>query len=440
MPSLDYVIFMHENVRTLTVQFFDPFGDPIDGNAIESYMRDITARMPKIRELDLDLLAPTHLYEEAITTMLSELPHLEVVRLSPFSMTSNVVSQLSALPCLRVAEYHMHIHPRQANKSSVANFAPKLDVGAFESMRDLSLCASLSDVSRFLSMEHAPTRLTHLFIQCPNDFETEPSTRAFITFVSHSLPTIVGLYLELRDGEHSVPGDEADARITLDTLRPLHALPDLRIFELYHELPLQMSEVELEDFVKELPRLTGLELNCEPFYPDPSPSLSLSALYIIAQHCPEISHLGLFMSLGKLERRDSPTTPSSLSRLQCLNLGSSAIAHGDDDDLVFWLSNILPPTCTVLVGFTWERAFPSDVVILPYAGSIQNHINRILPLVSEVYPPRDVHPLSDVAKLSLARAEERAKNQALERQVEDLKVRNEVLRDSALMRIGGVPI
>jgi len=176
-------------------------------------------------------------------------------------------------------------------------------------------------------------------------------------------------------------------------------------------------------------------LNCDPVpLLDPEPaSLTLSALIPFAQHCPDLRELGLFVS-GTVPAVDPPPLPPACSvkaalqpfrKLTRFCVGLSSIS--DPAPVALFLSQLCPLGCDIVAGVSWPDGFgipetEGDAVIL---DQMQRHASEWYDNWKEV---SRVLPL-----LTTLRFEERERRKALEKEVEDLRIRCKLLEERATL-------
>jgi hypothetical protein len=197
-------------------------------------------------------------------------------------------------------------------------------------------------------------------------------------------------------------------------------LTNLTTLEIAHQYPLALKLHDIERLASSWPALETLLLNTEPVYLDAS-SLTLESLTPFAKHCPKLTHLGIFLDATTVETplALSVTSPTPVfQRLRRLSMGVSIIK--DDDTVALYLSQLLPPRCRLDCGITWDES--KDV-----NHEVSRKIQERCDMWSRV---ADLLPV-----LTRLRLEERERSKAIMVELEDLRMRTTVLRESLAMGI-----
>jgi hypothetical protein len=211
-----------------------------------------------------------------------------------------------------------------------------------------------------------------------------------------------------------IGGQEVCRPLLPEHLRPVLSLQHLVRLELRHNLPLQISEIDLMEFGAALPSIESLILNPEPLLLT-RPTFTLRSLLSVAENFPNLSHLGIYLDA---EEVTTPPGPYSLSKmfpyLRTLNVGVSAIGS-DHVPVALFLSHILSENERVVIqsGVSWNKELYEESS--EYSIAIRtrcrkwDEVARTLPLLLQL------------------RKEEKEHRQDIEKEVEDLRMRNEVL-------------
>ncbi|KAG5634039.1 hypothetical protein DXG03_006362, partial [Asterophora parasitica] len=201
------------------------------------------------------------------------------------------------------------------------------------------MTVSFDDAASFLNASFAPTNLTILYLES-SQFETPAVIFHLITTVTSNCQLLKSLSLFSFATPSAV--SEADDStsslcITLDTLRPLLACPNLTSLELVHQYPLALSHADIEALAKSWPSAEILLLNTEPAALDRSP-LTLCALLPFAKHCPKLRELGLFLDASASANLElfTPTSSSPdplpmFKSLRNLSMGVSILPPEDSN-------------------------------------------------------------------------------------------------------------
>ncbi|KAG6867656.1 hypothetical protein C0993_012675 [Termitomyces sp. T159_Od127] len=405
------VIFMHKNVKSFA--FCLPL-ECIMSRSLDRAVEDIVTRMPKISLIDLRFEFSIGLIEEGVIRLLSGLPNLHRIILPRFCLTAKIAEAASRLGKLQTLEYQYHCYQGQGKRSDVVDFRPKLTEGSFPSLFDLSMTITLADATNFLTIPFSPPNLTIMYLDSPVT-ETPITLSAFLNTIPEACPLLKSL--TVASASHSdldfTSAPEKEDCITIDTLRPLLKCPNLTSFEIDHHYPLRLESSDIEEIATSWPGAETLVLNIQPAYLDNS-NLTLRALLPFARHCPKLQMLGLFMNatttdLPTADHASAYQLPAFRS-LRCLSVGVSLIQ--EEGAVALFLSQICPPHCGIEMGVTWENAVSQDVV------------DKLEPRLKKWEKVEELLPL-----LTKLRIEERERARLLKKEVQDLRIRTDILMD-----------
>jgi hypothetical protein len=107
-------------------------------------------------------------------------------------------------------------------------------------------------------------------------------------------------------------------------LMPLLSLTSITSFHIEHDFPLSITDNNISQIAQSWPHLKKIDLNCQPTVCFHAPlDTTLWALLPFAQHCPELTHLGLYVDARK---KPLPiTVPHNFAHGLHLSLGASHI-------------------------------------------------------------------------------------------------------------------
>jgi hypothetical protein len=289
------------------------------------------------------------------------------------------------------------------------------------------MTASFRDAARFIDKPFAPTSITMLYIDS-QALETPADVLSLLEMVAENCEQLQSLGLVSTIDATTVTSDQPPKEdcINISTLKPLFKCPALTALELVHQHPLDLQQEDVELIASKWPSLETLLLNNEPVYLNHS-NLTLQALLPFARHCPNLRHLGLFIhattaDLPSITSFGLPTSDDRprFRKLRRLSMGVSILS--EEGPVALFLSHICPLGCKLESGVTWDE---SIVVGEETALAIEsrcekwNKIVELLPLLTRL------------------RLEEREKARMLQSEVEDLRVRTDLLMDKAAMRASG---
>ncbi|KAJ7158899.1 hypothetical protein C8R46DRAFT_1178256 [Mycena filopes] len=393
------VMFFHPNVKRFVLQLpeFIPPDSPLP------FFRDVASRMPHLTLLDLRTNVPMHDLEDAATSLIRGLAKLRKIIFPRFSTTSRIVETLATLKDLGCIEFH----------------------GAFSSLWDLSLTCALDDCTTFMKQVFAPTNLTALYVDS-RLMESPTAVHELLVVLADTCQLLESLGIITLVGH--VTGAECQtlaevpsaARISFATLRPLSNFPNLNIFEIIHQYPLDVTLEDLEQLARSWPSLRKLVLNNEPVVSDEFSSLTIAALLPFARYCPELEQLGLFVNASTADLPStsqvdlSPAYQSKpFSKLRRLSMGVSLIQ--DEGAVALFLSQICPLHTHIEYGVTWDTTalVEADELLTTIAERCHTwaKVSQLLPLLTKL------------------RMEERDRTRLLMSEVQDLRMRSGVLTD-----------
>lgn len=420
------LMFMHENVKEFAVLL-----TPSPGYSFSVYFQEIATRMPRLTRLDLRFSFPVREIEPGLCQLFSTLPKLQTVIMPQFTLTTKIIESLSRKEHLGVAQFEFMDHQGVGDAMDVNDWAPVLEEGAFPALYDLSISVHLQHMLRFMTAPFFPVNLRMLYVHVMH-IVPPPQVHDFLSAVAENCQSLIELVLHYSGEPHGLVfrrNPPADDLLTWDTLRPVLKCPNLTLFELHWETPLAMSHADLEDLAASWPALETLILNPQPLpSAEPSP-LTLDALLPFARHCPRLRTLGLYIS-ASAPHGTLGVTYTPFRSLRKLDFGVSSIA--DAAPVALFLSQLCPSDCRVTSGVNWPD---QDELIAPESEDDMDLLNSLLEAVEQHCARwdevRQVLPL-----LIELRMEERARREALEREVEDLRTRCKVLEERLDMGAG----
>ena len=408
------VLFMHANIRQFTFSLFstNSESDP------RSLFLEISSRMPHLTTLDIRSFIPMHTIETDMILLIQQLPKLKKITFPRFYLTTKVTEALSRLPHLEIIEFQYSIEQGYGDPMDVIPFVPNLTEGAFPSLFDHSMSTTFDDAARFIDTKFSPTNLTMLYID--SEFIEPPSSiQNFLSVVAENCQLLKSLALvSLRDASSELDVDQGtDADITLDVLKPLLKLPGLSMVELVHQHQLALSQVDIELLASSWPSLETLILNNEPVYHARS-KLTLKALLPFAKHCHKLTHLGLFLDTTSVDESFYQPNLIPFQSLKRLSMGVSII--NDTESVSLYLSLILPLGCQLDAGITWDETSEiNDSISIKVEERCQawSKVAETLPM------------------LCTLRMQERERTRAIEKELEDLRMRSAVMSDMIVLGV-----
>jgi len=418
------VLFMNESVRRFNFRL-DTGPEPL-----RPFLDNIPARMPHLTTLDLQTSRPASSIEDDFVHLVGELPRLERVVVPLYHITSRMMETLAKLPNLGVIEFQYLLYQGIGDKVDVEDFNPTIPKDGFPVLWDLSLSAHLSQFIPVVVDTLAPAakNLTSLYIHAIS-VESETSVRQYFTVLGENFPLIKSIYMEALPGPiMSTQWQEAEPEfeaLTLDTLKPLLDCLHLTTFELTYPIPLCLTLEDLETLTERWPTLEVIDLNREPVVLGSAmgtkSNLTLRALLPFVRNCPNLRKLGLYLHATEVDLPSVSEIPRPFTKLTELNVGLSSI--GEPEAVALFLSRICPADCDVEAGVRWSdvETFVDDISRAVIQRRIDgwNEVNFHLPLSVKL------------------RHEEKVARDDLEREVEDLRIRNAILTEKSGMGLKG---
>lgn len=371
--------------------------------------------------------------EDAVLILVQGLVHLERISVPIYGLTPRLLTALSRLE--RIVRVNL-IHPARAepgNRADVAHFVPVIDDDAFPALRNLSFSAQVADGTRFLRTSLFPAQLTELHFKSIVTATSFALHELFAAVRDHctSLVELSVDYIIAPDSPLSPPPPMQD-RPTIATFRPLFSARCLRRFELRWDYALNLGDGDMDELASQWPALESLQLNPEPVPEANITHLTLRALIPFARHCLHLRHLGLH-----IDARSPPSPPDAprFQRLETLAVGLSAVSH--PESVTLFLSQLLPLGCAVRCGLRWPDAF--DIALeharIPVCVRAEmsacwvrwNEVGKLLPITikARLEEKARFEALErQMRALELERREDRRRLGSLEREVQDLRGRS----------------
>ncbi|KAF9481477.1 hypothetical protein BDN70DRAFT_905253 [Pholiota conissans] len=409
------ILFMHSGIKDFAVHL------PLNmmKNSPRPFFQDLADRMPNLINLDIRSQVPVCDIEAEMIELLNMLPKLRKITFPRFYVTKGIAEALSRMEYLSVIEFQYKEEQGCGDSVDVASVKPIFTEGAFPALYDLSLTVYFDDAAHFINTSFSPANLTIIYIASETAIEPPENIKTLLSVMAENcqLLTYVAL-ISVRDTSITEIEGSSSHIITLDTLKPLLKLPNLESFEIVHQYPISFSQEDLELFASSCPSIETLLLNTEPVYLTRS-TLTLESLIPFAKHCPRLNSLGLFLdATAEIPELSILTPPKPFVNLSKLSMGVSIIE--DDSAPSLYLSQLLPPTTEIDCGITWDNDGQGNETL----SNIVKERCHVWDRVAETVP-----------LLSTLRRQERQRMLAMERELEDLRMRKAVLRDTVTMGV-----
>ncbi|THH29010.1 hypothetical protein EUX98_g5183 [Antrodiella citrinella] len=422
------LMFMHEHIVQFSASLYRNIEYPLS-----DYFKEVVLRMPHLTHLDLRFDFAVHHVEPDLIALVRGLPKLKQVIFPLYSLTTRIVQAMSTLPHLGTIQFEFKDSQGQGDVEDVLHFAPKLREGAFPALWDLSLSARLQDVTTLLNNAYGPTNLTTLYIHVLTPTQPDEVTR-FLNALAENCQLMTHLYLDYMTSSMVQAQDDPDLhpRLSWDALRPLLALPNLVVFELRWDQPIQITQADIEEIAPKWPSLEVFLFNCEPLDPSEESTLTVHALLPFARHCPKLRELGLYIDATKITDEDAAALGPSVKPFKSLErvcMGLSSIS--DPGPVALFLSRLCPLTCELTSGVTWPEGF----------GMAETSTNRerldALQTKAAVWWEKWAEASKVLPLLTKLRIQERDARAEMEKEVEDLRTRCRLLSARAGVQMEG---
>ncbi|KAH9967275.1 hypothetical protein BC827DRAFT_1172827 [Russula dissimulans] len=403
------VVFMHDKVTEFSFDY--------NTLTIPSLASDVLGRMPSLTSLEwICSWRPGQDNIPSLLRLISGLQKLQRITLPKDFLDDQLLKALSLLPELRVVQF-------DTMDGSPGPFTPvikgTLEEGAFPMLYDLCLHSTVDDMRHYLTEGALLPQLKNLSMETVQP-ESPSTVQRFLTDVTECYPALeVVLFDVIVDVDHQGSCEP----LLPEHLHPILSLKQLTRLELRHNLCIQISEEDLVEFSAAFPTIEILVLNPEPLLLT-KPKFTLSSLLFVAQNFPNLSHLGIY-----LDAEDVTTGPShshgkiqTFPFLRTLDVGVSPIG-ADYVSVALFLSRLLSESEVVIQsGVSWNEVL---------FETSDEYVEEIGDRCSKWQEVTDALPLL----LQLLK-EEKERRKDMEREVEDLRMRNEVLMGSMQVNEG----
>lgn len=329
LPRLSLTVTGDSSALDSSIAVHDGFGHIVD-----QFFVELSNRAPNLTTLSLDL-AYIDVSDSQVIKYLASLRSLQKLTMNPANYTSELFSELAKFSNLRAIEFERTlVQLKRTSQRSL--FRPILQEGAFPELRELALNVAFDDMSSLLSHKYAPTRLLSQLHITSSHFETAESISTFLKVLTDSCQMLESLGLNMAPSMRY----KESTRISYQELVVLRSLPNLRSFRFNDSFPVSLTNEELGNLVSSWNSLETLYLTAPHRYGpfNLSSQLTLACLFPLAQHCPKLREVGLYIdatiSVGL------PPTFKPFVRLEVLDIGKSPI---EDVYELFRFLNILCP-------------------------------------------------------------------------------------------------
>ncbi|KAJ7127934.1 hypothetical protein C8R44DRAFT_101075 [Mycena epipterygia] len=340
-PSLTLaLLFLHPGLVSLTVETGQD-SSPGDLFAINNFFSDVVVRAPHIRHLDFRSQIPLHDLGPGLAKFVVGLTQLRTVLLSDALLASDVITALAKCPnleAIRLPPPHELTTMEDGDLDDLENFIPVVGPNSFPCLTEIAFLAHLWNATRFLQNILPGSSLRRILVRTLS-VECSENLAIFFDAVASDCPGIESLAVSVvfRD----ITGAEP---VPFSCMEPMLACHALTSFTFATPCPLAITDSQLTTLAVAWPRLEILKLNPAPFPQWDPAALTLSALPILGEHCPNLRELALLVHPDMIP---TPSPAHPLRRLTSLRLGVTGYRY-DEQDLALFLAMATPPSCCIL--------------------------------------------------------------------------------------------
>ncbi|KAK0187561.1 hypothetical protein F5146DRAFT_1059476 [Armillaria mellea] len=351
------VFFMHKGIKKFSLMLW--LGEPGGQETILQYFEHIAMRMPHLQSFNLNLCPYDATAESqahigpALSWLLPKLRFLTVLTLPPMVDAYSVISSTASLPNLETINANIDVTIDRSLYSVSAPDPLASNVTLSYGLQSLSLGISYSEAATHLLCAEFPV-LTKLLLWSHKP-ESQICIRTLTRAIALHCKSLhdISLIADTAD-EFDLP---LDGCITLADIQPLFDCRTVVRFSIAHVLPLQLTNNDIMNLLRNWGTVVDLSLNHSPspsraFLPDASePCLDWETLAVVAEHGGHLEHLGLHLNgFAKIPPCVSIT---SLSKLKQLTVGTSKLPSEMKDVLgpARFLSQFLTLKCRVQCSY-----------------------------------------------------------------------------------------
>ncbi|KAK0487924.1 hypothetical protein IW261DRAFT_1558966 [Armillaria novae-zelandiae] len=353
----DSVFFMHKGIKKFSLMLW--LGEPDGQETILQYFEYIAMRMPQLESFNLNLCpydasAESQAYlGPALSWILPRLRFLTALCLPPMVDAYSVISSTASLPNLETINANIDETINTSLSSVFVSNPPTSNVTLSCSLQSLSLGIFYSDAATHLLCTEFPA-LTKLFLWSHKP-ESQICTRTLTRAIALHCKSLrdISLVADAAD-EFALP---PDGRITLADIQPLFGCRNVVRFSIAHVLPLQLTNDDIRNLLRNWGSVVDLSLNHSPspsraLRPDESESyLNWETLAVVTEHGGHLEHLGLY--LDGFAKIPPCVSMASLPKLKLLTVGTSKLPSSITDVLgpARFLSQFLTLQCRVQCAY-----------------------------------------------------------------------------------------
>ncbi|THH21519.1 hypothetical protein EW146_g27 [Bondarzewia mesenterica] len=317
----------------------------LDFNVWKANLRDIlwmarhvVNRMPLIRHICIEArkLSQPGVVDQ-LCCLVRDLSRLETIDLPPPCLQSSLVSSFSRLEHLRTVSIGvLPVAQGELSKFLGDLVVHDMEPCAFPSLNALSFIASsLEDAAKLLSSPQLTiSQLTSVRLCATFPVPRNPGyLRDFLTTISIGCTSLDELDIYLEPASEIMKEKAERIRsLNFGDIISLLQFQRLTKFTIRDARPIRITDEEISQLAERWPSLQKLSLNPCPALFSP-PSLSLRALIAFAQHCSELTELGLCLDCDPPIHFDLSRSSVSFHKLSLLDLGASHISKSQSQSL-----------------------------------------------------------------------------------------------------------
>ncbi|KLO14233.1 hypothetical protein SCHPADRAFT_996698 [Schizopora paradoxa] len=339
-----FLNLLHEDLREFTLNISEESPDEI-----VKFFEEVVWRSPNITNLDIEtsLNDFNEDMKNSLISSISALRRLTTVAIYPGLLTAQLFSALQQLPDLQEVRDFFSDSLSRAARITNETLPHTIPSNAFPRLTRLTLHCSFAELYRYLSLGKgfAP-RLRHLDIGVVSKFKPA-NLRIALLKIAETFPLLEHLRIIQTDCPSAlvVERDPTGSKESLNrrSLNPLTRLRSLHTFILRCDEVVSMANDELCAILSQCTSLKYLILNHEPLAL-PTTELTLDVLPMLAQKCPQLLQLCLFVDT---DVEDAETVTShTFEKMTSIDFGISPV-H-DKRVITKLLAQVLPEECILM--------------------------------------------------------------------------------------------
>ncbi|KAF5384571.1 hypothetical protein D9757_007506 [Collybiopsis confluens] len=366
------VMFMHSEVRCFMARISEGASD------IGLFLEAIPHRVPNLSTFEIW----TRHHQSHIAAVLQNLPNLKRVRFPAFSDSSLIMEAVSKS---QIEQIHCNVGIVETLNLSGNTWSRTLQV--------LDINCTYSAAARLFK---APLPVTYIRIASSTPASPK-DVQSLISFISQTCTEIQSLDLDFTDRHYLVVESlktTSPDRTTLSDIEPLLSRHDMKLFSLSTGRPILMNDEDLRILACSWPKLKRLRLSSDPgcLEPDRSKRLTLLSLVQLAQWCPELESIGLYLDATTpyIPQNLPATVPAkNLENLKQLDIGFSPL--DDSARVASVLSQILPSPSAALPSTQqrWQQIASISPYILGEWKTEWEAVRTLLPVLLKFRQEKD---------------------------------------------------